>query len=187
MSFTRTMTARMAQALRDHAPRGLFVYLDHPSGAGYFSTGTGLRTWNGQTWTGTGTFGSIRPVKQSSEIAIQDIVFSLSGVDTELAGKLNDNVLGRAGKVWLFCTDPYDQVVADPFQLVESELDFQTLDAGDDLTTTIQITAHAGFHTLDKGLDEAWTPENQRLRFPLDTGMDMIPLIPKQNLQWKPS
>ncbi len=68
--MTRPVTARMAKALLEGNPRALFVSIEHPDGTGYFWSGIGTRTWNGQTWTGTGVLGTVTPVKHSSDIAI---------------------------------------------------------------------------------------------------------------------
>jgi hypothetical protein len=184
---TRILTDRMAQALQDGYPRGLFVSIEHPSGTGYFSTGVGSRRWNGQMWAGTGKFGSITPMKHTSEIAVQDIVFSISGIASDVAAGLADDVHNRVGAVWLYCLASDDSVVADPFQLINSVLDFQTFQVAQDGTTTISITAHSGFYTLARGVEEAWTPQNQKLTWPTDTGMDNIPGLQNQNLQWTPT
>jgi hypothetical protein len=181
------LTARMADALSGGAARGIFVQIEHPSGTGYFWSGVGSRTWNGHTWSGVGKLGHIGPVKHTSEIAIQDIVFTLTGVDSDIIAKLEDDVRNRNGSVWLACFSPLDDsVIADPYQLIDSELDFQTYEVQPDGTATISITAHSGFYTLDRGTDEAWTRENQVLLFPTDTGMDMIASLQNQNLQWTP-
>lgn len=176
----------MAGALQSDAPRGMFVAIEHPDGIGYFTTGVGSRTWNGHTWAGTGQFGKITPIKHTTDIAIQDIVFSLSGVDTDIVNGLSDDVRNLSGQVWLYCTNWDDSVVADPYQLIDSVLDFQTFQVAADGTCTIEITAHSGFYTLSRALQEAWTPENQKSLFPTDTGLDMVPLLQNQNIQWVP-
>lgn len=177
----------MATALLARRPRGLFVAIDHPSGTAYFCTGVGSRSWNGHTWRGTGTLGSVSPIKRTSEIAIQDITFTLSGVDSAIVAGIGDNVRNRSGTAWLACFDEQGNVVPDPYQIVNSELDYQLFNADTDGTTTIQIVAHSGFYTLDRGVDEAWTPQNQKLAFPTDSGLDMIPALQNQDLQWTPS
>jgi hypothetical protein len=181
------LTAAMAEALRNGNPRGLFVAIQHPSGTGYFATGIGSRIWNGHTWAGTGKFGSITPMKDSSEIAIQDITFSISGVDPGILAGLADDVCNLNGSVWLYCLGADDTVVPNPFQLVNSLLDFQTFTIDASGTATVSILAHSGFYTLARGVEEAWTPQNQRLAFPTDTGLDMVPSLQNQNLQWTPS
>jgi len=184
---SRPVTERMAQALKQGAPRVLFVEVDHPSGTGYFCSNVGSLNWNGHTWVGVGPLGSVTPVKQSSQIEAQDITFALSGVDADILAKLADDVHNRAGLVWLGCLDDNGNIVADPVQLVDSELDTQSFVLADDGTATINIVAHTGFYILDRAVEEAWTPENQHWKFPGDTGLDMIPALVNQNLQWTPT
>lgn len=184
--MTRPVTARMAQALSEGWPRGIFVAIEHPDNTGRFHSGIGSRTWNGYTWRGAGPLGSVSPVKRSSEIGIQDITYSISGVDAAVAAGLNDNVRNLNGSVWLACFGPDDKVVADPYQLIDSELDYQTMERSDDGTVRISIIAHTGFYTLDKVTEEAWTPQNHKRDYPTSTGLDMIPSLQKQDLPWTP-
>jgi hypothetical protein len=177
----------MARALLDGRPYGVFVAIEHPSGTGYFHTGVGTRTWNGHSWTGAGTLGSIAPVTHSTTIAVQDIVFAINGVDSSLIAQLNDVLYNRNGSAWLACFDENDRVIPDPYQIVNATLDFQTFKIAPDGTASIEITAHTGFYTLDRSVDEAWTPQNQRLTYPLDSGLDMIPSLVNQDLTWSPS
>jgi hypothetical protein len=180
-------TARMADAIVAGAPRGLFAAIEHPNGTAYFCTGVGSRVWNGQTWQGVGNLASVTPVKRTSEISIQDITFRLSGVDPEIVARLDDDVRNLNGSVWLACFDENDNVIPDPYRLVDSELDFQIYTVDADGTASIEIVAHSGFYTLDRGVDEAFTPENQKLTYPTDTGLDLIPGLQKKDLQWTPS
>jgi hypothetical protein len=185
--MARLLTSRMADALQDGSPRLLFVAVEHPDGIGYFCSGIRSIVWNGHTWAGSGRQGTVSPIKQSSEIAIQDIVFTMSGIDPAIAAGLNDDVRNLSGQAWLGCLAWDDTVIPDPYLLVDSELDFQTFTIDTDGTCTIAITAHAGLYTLARGVQEAWTPENQKLQYPDDIGMDMIPGLQNQDLNWGPS
>jgi hypothetical protein len=185
---TRPLTPAMAKAMRQGRPRGLLVAIEHPDGTGRFCTTIGSREWGGYTWRGAGPLGSVSPIKHSSEIAIQDITFRLSGIDTAIVEGLSDDVRNRNGSAWLVCFDDADQVIPDPYQIIDSQLDFQRYESDPSGgTTSIEVVAHAGFYTLDRGVEEAWTPENQKLTYPTDTGLDMIPGLQHQDLQWTPS
>lgn len=185
--MTSILTAAMSDALRNNAPRCLFVRIENIGSTGYFCTGIRSRTWDGQTWSPVGHLGKITPMKHTSEIAIQDIVFSLSGVEADILSTLNDDVRNLSGQVWLACLDASDMVISEPYQLVDSLLDKQSFTIEDDGTTLIEIVAHSGFYTLSRAIDEAWTPENQKALFSTDTGLDLIPALQNQDLQWTAS
>lgn len=186
--MTRPLTLAMANRLKDGAPFVLFAEIDHPDGTAYFWTGLGGISWSGQTWTGAGTFGAVTPIKLSTDIAIQEINFILSGVDATELAKLSTDVRNRSGRAWIACLDDHGQVVPDPFLFVDSQLDYQTLSVADDgMSASISITARMGFYTLERGIDEAWTPERHKLEFPGDIGLDMIPGLQNQDVLWTPS
>jgi hypothetical protein len=68
--------------------------------------------------------------------------------------------------------------------LLTALLDYQSFSAQEDGTATVSIVARSGFYTLERALDEAWTPENQYLTYPLDTGLDMQPSLQNQQVNW---
>lgn len=184
--MSRPLTARMAAALKSGAPIGLLAEIEHPDGTARLWTGVGKLSYNGFTWTGAGTLGAVTPVKQSSDVTIQEINFVLSGIDASAVAGLSDNVRNLSGRTWFACFDDKGMVVPDPYLVVDAQLDYQTLSIADDGSATISITARTGFYTLERGIDEAWTPENQKLTYPDDTGLDMISGLQNQDIQWTP-
>lgn len=178
------LTARMADALRARRPLALIAEIDHPNGPARFWTGIGTLSWNGYTWTGTSTLGTVTPIKHTSDLVIQEINFSLAGVDPAIVATLDDNVRNLSGKVWLACLGPGNSVIRDPYQIVDAQLDYQSFSASEDGTVAISITARTGFYTLDRALDESWTSEEQQVLFPGDSGLDLISGLQNQTLQW---
>ena len=180
------MTFRMAEHLRKRRPIALMAEIEHPDGTARFWSGVGKLTWGGFTWTGSGKLGSVTPIKQTSDLSIQEIQFKMSGVDPDIAAALNDDVRNRSGKVWL-AGIWRRSVVADPFSLLDSELDYQQLDADDQGNVTVTITGRSGFYALDRNIDEAWTSEEQKSLYPDDTGFDLIPGLQNQDVIWSPN
>lgn len=180
------MTARMAQALKRRRPIALLSEIEHPDGTGRFWTGVGKLRWKGNSWTGSGVLGTITPIKQTTDITIQDITFTMSGVDPQIAAGLSSNVRNRAGNVWLACLEG-GAVVPDPYPILESQLDYQSFAADEDGSVSISITARSGFYSLTRAIDDAWSPEQQHLLYPDDTGFDMIAGLTNQSLNWTPS
>lgn len=181
------ITARMAEALRKRRPLFLLAEIEHPDGTARFWSGVGRLPWNGAIWYGSGALGTITPIKRTSELVIQDLTFALSAADPAIVATLDDDVRNRAGRVWLACRDRSGNVVADPMQIVDAELDYQSFSASEDGKVGIAITARTGFYTLERALDEAWTTEEQKLLYPDDSGLDMISGLQNQTLQWTPT
>lgn len=182
--MARPLTFAMAEALRNHFPLALLTLIEHPSGDAYFWTGVGSLDWNGFTWTGAGTLGTVTPVKHTNDLAIQEITFSLTGADPAIVASLDDNVRNLSGIVWLACLDEHGKVVADPYQLLDSQLDYQSSSIDDSGVATISITARSGFYTLDRALDAVWSSADQKGTYPTDSGMDMISLLQNQDVLW---
>jgi len=180
------MTYRMAEHLRRRRAIALLAEIEHPDGTARFWTGIGKLYWQGSTWTGSGRLGTVTPIKQTSALAIQEIQFQMSGVDVEIAAGLNDNVRNLSGKVWLAGIWKR-AVVADPYLILDSELDYQQFDVDDQGNASITITARSGFYQLQRNIDEAWTSEEQKTIYPGDTGFDLIPGLQNQDIIWSPT
>jgi hypothetical protein len=178
------LTARMAEALRKRKPLALIAEIDHPDGPARFWTGIGILSWNGYSWTGAGTLGSVAPITHTSNLIVQEINFGLAGVDPAVVATLGDDVRNRSGKVWLACLGPGNSVIRDPLLIVDAQLDYQSFSAAADGSVAISITARTGFYTLDRALDEAWTSEEQHVLYPTDSGLDLISGLQNQTLQW---
>ncbi len=180
------MTYAMAAAIRSRAPLLLLAAIEHPSGTAYLWSGIGTLVWNGQSYAGVGRLGSITPIKHTTEIAIQEIEFSLAGADPAVVATLGDDVRNLSGRAWLAALDGYGNVVADPILIVDSELDYQSHKIAEDGSATVVITARSGFYTLERALDDRWSAEDQRSRFANDSGMDKISSLQNQELEWGP-
>jgi hypothetical protein len=185
--MTPPLTPGMADALRARRPLALLAEIDHPDGIARFWTGVGKLNWNGFAWTGSGGFGTVTPIKHTSDLIIQEINFLLIGVDPAIVAKLNDNVRNLSGKVWFACIGIGNTVIRDPYQIVDAILDYQSFSAAEDGTVSISITARTGFYTLERAIDESWTTEEQKLLFRNDSGLDLIAGLQNQNIQWTPT
>lgn len=182
----RPLTYRMAAALKARRPLCILAAIEHPSGDAYYWSGIGYLEWNGITWTGVGKLGTIAPVSHNSDLTIQEVVFTMTGVDADVVATLSDNVRNLSGLVWLACLDEAGNIVKDPYQLLDAQLDFQSFAVDEEQVATISITARTGFYTLDRSIDEAWTSEQHKSEYPNDTGMDMIASLQNQDLSWTP-
>jgi len=180
------MTFRMARHLSLRRPIAILADIEHPDGNGRFWSGIGSLQWQGNTFTGSGGLGTVTPIKHTSVLAVQEIQFQMSGVDPEIAARLNDNVRNKSGKVWL-AGIWRRSLVPNPYELLDAELDYQNYDVDESGVAAVSIIGRSGFYTLERNIDEAWTSENQKTLYPDDTGLDMIPGLQNQDVIWSPT
>lgn len=185
--MSELISAGMQQALRDRRPLILLAEIDHPAGMARVHTGIGTIRFDGEDWYGVGIFGSVGPVTVSTETVIQEVTLDLSGVEPveENLQFLNANVRTREARVWLAALNEAGQIIREPFDLMQAQLDYQTQEADDESgEVTISIVARSGFYTLERALDEAWTSESQRRLYPDDTGLDLITSLQNKEILW---
>lgn len=178
------MTLRMAQALAERKPIALLAAIDHPDGMFRAWTGVGELEFDGETWTGVGILGSISPVKRTSDLEIQELQFRLSGVPPNAATWLSSDVRNRDASAWLACLDQKGQVIADPYPLIVSLMDYQTFAIDESAAPSITIIAQTGFYTLERAVDEVWSTEDQQSVYAADIGLDQMAILVNQTVNW---
>ena len=183
--MARALTRRMAEALVKNYQRIILCEIDHPDGMFRAWSGIGTLDYDGEDWIGLGVLGTIAPVKATTALMIQEVVFSLSGIDAQTLALLDGHVRNREATVWLACMDERGLVVADPWQLLVAQMDYQQFEASEDGTSRVSIIARSGFYTMERALNEVWSPENQKLTYPDDTGFDKLPTLQNKELVWK--
>lgn len=184
--MARPLTARMARALRNGAPICLLGEIGHPDGIKRFWTGVGPLEYDGVTWIGLATLGSVAPVKYTAELVIQEIVFTLSGMPEDAVTWLPENVRNLPAGVWLAALEN-GAIVADPYQIISALQDYPSFKIEDDGTASISLFARAGFYTLERAVDEVHSSEDQkRIYGSTDTGLDMIPGLQRTDVIWRP-
>lgn len=174
----------MAAALVAGRPRIVLCKIEHPAGDFYCWSGVGPKEYSGHTWVGLGILGRVTPIKSTSDLVIQDVEFTLSGVNLESLALINGSVKGKIGTLWLACLDEYENIVVNPYQLLECELDVQDFVPSPDGSVALKITGHSGFYTIERAINEVWSPENQKVLFPGDTGLDLLPSLQNQDIAW---
>lgn len=177
-------TAEMAEAIRAGRPRVPLIQVDHPNGMFRAWAGVAPLEYNGYQWTGAGNLISVAPVKATTDLQIQELKFTLSGVSTEMLALLEENVRNRIGTAALACLDERGQIIRHPWEMLECELDYQEFDADDDGTCKVSVIGRAGLYTLDRPLDEVMSPENHKLTYPEDTGFDLLPTLQNKKTAW---
>lgn len=182
------LTYDMARALRDRWPLCLLAELDHPSGVFRAWTGVGDLDYRGHVWKGLGILGSISPIKSATDLAIQEVRFSLSGVSAESLALLSPAVRKRPARAWLGSFNKATgNIVRDPFELLDCEMDTQDFTVDDNGMATLFIVARSGFYTLERAIDEVWSDQDQQRRFPGDIGLRDLASLQNAEVHWTPT
>lgn len=184
--MTSLITAEMGQALRDRRPLALLVALDHPDGMVRAWSGIGTLRYQNEDWYGLGIFGDVGPMVITTELSILEITYSLSGIEPEQPELqfLNTFVRNRSARAWLAALDEQGRVIRNPYELPSSQMDYQVQDVDDDSKVQISIIGIGGFYTLERAIDECWTAESQRRRYPDDSGFDLITGLTGKDIIW---
>jgi hypothetical protein len=178
-------TAALIRHMRAGGVMALLAEIDHPDGTVHVWSRSGTLAYGGHDWTGLGIMGRVRSVGTSRDLKIRQTVFELRGVPATAIQFLSANVRGRVANLWFAGIKPGRVVVADPWLLQTVKLDYQTLALTDDGKATISLIAYAGFWTLDRAQDLAWTSEQQKSIYPDDTGLDLIPSLVSKDIVWR--
>lgn len=185
--MARVFNERMARAIRSGKKIALLAEIDHPEGLLHFWTGVGQLVYDGKEWTGLGTLGKVAPINYSANLAIQEIVFEISGIPIEDERWLASVIRDRVAFVWLAAFTDTGRVVQEPKLILKAVLDYPKYQVSEDGDAIIQLIARSGFITLERALDEVHSAEDQRRLFANDSGCDLIPSLQQKAVIWKPS
>ncbi|MAU40967.1 MAG: hypothetical protein CMF31_05025 [Kordiimonas sp.] len=160
-----------------------FCKMEFDSGARNVWSGVGTVSWNGDTWAGIGELGGIGAIEENSDNREDKVTLSLSGVDPDvLASVLDDPIQGRTITIWIGLLDNTYQLIADPIILFGGVMDM--LEIQDGKTGTISLHCESWARTDGRNIERRFTPDDQKLEYPDDLGLDYVPQMPDVDLLW---
>ena len=147
-------------------------------------TGYGDLSWNGYTWTGAGTMGSISPISETDQVQANGIAVSLSGIPSDYVSLiLSDVRQGKIGRVYLGFLDNSGNIIANPYMAFEGRLDIPTLEeAGEGAMIT--ITYESRLIDLNRSREIRFTDEEQKRMYPGDKGLEYVAAMQEVTLNW---
>ena len=147
-------------------------------------TGIGDLSWNGATWTGTGTLMSISSVQETAETSANGISVTLNGVPSTLISlALQSCRQGARGRVYLGFLTTGGAVVADPVLLFEGRLDIPAIEENGE-TSSVSISYESRLIDLSRSRESRYTNEDQQRAFPGDKGFEFVPSLQDLVLTW---
>ena len=125
--------AALAQLSQRYVRPVMFVSLGFDSGTQYLHDAIGPYVWGGQTWQGTGDFGSVEMVEEGQDLSPYGVTLRLSGIDASLATEaLTGDYVLSAVALYAGFVDSGNVLVADPDLIWSGTMDTIDVNAGDE-------------------------------------------------------
>jgi hypothetical protein len=174
-------TANEAAITDDVVIPVLFAELDFDSGFVRAFSGIGTINWGGYDWVGTGIFGSIDGLEETSDLSKATVTFTLTGIPNDLLSvALNDDYQGRSAKVYVgFFDRTTYQLVSTPFLYFFGKMDTARTKEGKEFSIT--ITAENEMAAWSRPNVWRYSDQEQQARFAGDTALRFMPhTVPKE-------
>lgn len=162
----------------------LLVKFEFASGDVRFWTGYGSKTYNSEEYTGIGDVMGVSTVEEVQDIRATSVTFTLSGLNSSvISAALQSQYQGRAVTMWFAVLDSSGALIADPYELFSGRMDVISFsDNGDAADFAIKCESNA--IDIRKAKERRFTPEDQKIDYPSDKGLDYIPKIQDIDVVW---
>ena len=176
--------AMIAALASDQVRPAIFVQVTFTTGSVYLWNGYGPINWNGQSWLGIGTFGSVSTMEESSSVEAKGITLTLNGIDpTLLSDVLVDYQTGLPALVWLGLFDSNRQLIPSPLLAFAGRMDQPTISL-DGATASISIACESRLLDMNVSVERRYTNEDQQLDYPGDRGFEFVNSIQEVSIYW---
>ena len=180
------MSAAMLAAIQSNniAP-AIFCSILFQTGAVYLWSGYGPISWNGQTWQGIGSLGTVTVVEEGADVTARGVVLSLSGFDPNLINLLLTELkIGAPANLYLgmFSLSPV-ALLADPIPVWAGRTDQPIIDVSATLGS-ISINCENRLLDLNRVSARRYTNDDQHMDYPQDRGMEFVYSIQEVIISW---
>ena len=159
-----------------------FSKFEFDSGDLRFWSGIGNKTFNGETYTGSGDLLAITPADETQQLKATNANFTLSGIPSSIISvALAEPFQGRFVNLWFAVLDSNENIVADPFLQFKGRMDVMAIqDQGD--TATITVSAESVLVDLERPKEKRYTAEDQKLDNPTDEFFNFVPALAEKEI-----
>jgi len=182
--MSRALPAPMVQNLTSNAVGDLIVMLDLTlkSGTEYVWSGIGSISWNGHTYRGVGSLGSVGDIKEGIDVKADGTTVSLSGIDpTILQECLDDIQLGAPVTIWLGLLT--NGQVSTAYPMYKGTVDRPNVPITPD-TLTITLALENRMLNMQRPTMRRYTSADQNYYFPTDCGFVHVESLADCALIW---
>ena len=154
-------------------------------GAVRFWNGLGELTAFGNIYTGTGNLLSISEYEETEDLQAQGISFTLSGIPSNILSiALQEPYQGRECNLYIGALDSSNVLVSDPYCIFSGFMDVMEITEAGEICS-IQVNAENKMVILNRKKDRRYTPEDQKVDYSADLGLDFVPLLQDKEIIWK--
>jgi len=162
----------------------IFLQAQFSSGPLYLWSGTGPKVWNGNTYLGMGTFGSVSAIEEGATVEAKGIVLTLSGIDpTLLADALQNIQIGLPVTLYLALFQSGGTLISDPLLSWAGRIDQPTFDISG-TTATISINCESRLLEMNVSADRRYTFEDSQMDHPGDLGLQFVNALQESTVMW---
>lgn len=154
--------------------------------------GGNLNVWSGigdlplfsETYIGAGDLIRLSAAGETDDLRAEGSRYILSGVNSAIISlALAEPYQGRPATLYLGALDATGAPVSDPKALTRGKMDVMRIsDLGE--TAEIELTVESELRAFDRASERRYTPEDQKIDYPADLGLDFIPALQDVDIQW---
>lgn len=161
-----------------------FVKLKFDSADVNLHSGLGDIIFGGDTYTGAGSIGAISGIEETVELGRSPVTLTMSGLPTTLiAALLNEQYQGRRATIYLgYMNMTTYQLVEDPVVIHRGLMDTPDFNQGKELAISLKVESR--FAQWDNPKVRRYTNEDQRSRYPTDTGFQFVESSVEKAIYW---
>lgn len=183
--MARDLTAGLlTETQADSLSPVILAEFEFSGGTVNFFTGFGTLNWDSKAWTGTGYFGGVSAVEETTDTRSTGVKFTLSGMPASVVSiALTQEYQGRAARVWLGAMDDNNRLIADPYKIFVGQMDIMEIMENPD-AASITLSAENELVDLERPREFRYTPEDHKTHFSGDTGFDYVAALQDVEVVW---
>lgn len=180
----KTLTTAVNTAMDgDNVPMLMLVDLEFGSGTLYICNASYNFDWNGNTYIGAASCGTIEEIPEPSDLSMSGIRMTLSGVDpAKVSIALDEHYQGQPVTIRIAPLDEDYQILNDPVIIFIGRID--VMDVEIDKTAVITLTAESRLTDWNRASIRRYNHEDQTSVYPTDKFFQYVPQMVEKELLW---
>lgn len=161
-----------------------FVEATFKDGVVYVWNGRGNIDWNGRTWTGVGSLGSVSTIEEGANVQARGATLILSGLDASLLAEvMTQYSITAPVTIYFGSFDANGALIPDPIISFRGRMDQPTLTVTGP-TATLEIACENRLLEMNTSVERRYTDQDQKLIDPNDRGMEWVNALQNVTLFW---